>query len=182
MRISDCKQYCFILILIFIKILRYGGETDGNLGKLRYHKFLENSTSKKAHDPASLPPTEDAAKYHAFRVHLQVSQWKNLSTEVLDPTEWGWKCVGDNLRKIKCDAEPAPSELLKFVRCKCNPNKKNSCGGLTCTCKKHGLRCVTACGNCRGELCTNKEFEIDSSSYEEGDFQDKNIFDIFHTL
>ena len=149
---------------------------------MHYHKFPENSASKKAHDPVSLPPTEDTAKYHAFRVHLQVSQWKNLSTDVLDPAEWRWKCVGDNLRPIKCDAEPAPSELLKLVRCKCNPNNKNSCGILTCTCKKHGLRYVAACGGCRGELCTNKEFEIDSSSDEEDDFQDRNIFDILHTL
>ena len=41
---------------------------------------------------------------------------------------------------------------------------------------------MAACGGCRGELCTNKEFEIDSSSDEEDDFQDRNIFDILHTL
>ena len=100
-------------------------------------------------------------------MHLQVPQWKNLSTDVLDPKEWGWKCVGDNLHPIKCDAEPTTSELLKFVRCKCNSNNKISCGGLTCTCKKHGLRSVAACRGWREELYTNKEFKIDSSSDEE---------------
>ena len=44
--------------------------------------------SKKGVQPEKLPPTEDAAKYHAFRVHLQVMQWMGI--EICE-TEWGWK-------------------------------------------------------------------------------------------
>ena len=39
-----------------------------------------------------------------------------------------------------------------FVRCKC----KMECTSKKCSCLKHGLKCVTACGNCRGD-CTNSK-------------------------
>jgi len=55
------------------------------------------------------------------------------------------------------DLEPAPESLLKFVGCKCKLSATNPCDSNTCSCRKHGLKCVTACGDCRRESCRNAE-------------------------
>ena len=46
----------------------------------------------------------------------------------------------------------APDSLLNFTRCKC----KTECTSKKCSCRKHGLKCVTAYGDCRGN-CTNSK-------------------------
>ena len=53
------------------------------------------------------------------------------------------------------DLEAAPENLLKFVRCKCKLTSRNPCGTNLCSCHKNGLKCVAACGDCRGEGCNN---------------------------
>ena len=45
----------------------------------------------------------------------------------------------------------APVSLLKIVRCNCSGN----CGKNTCSCKRNGLQCTLACGQCKGITCTN---------------------------
>lgn len=141
-------------------ITMYNGRDGNNVTKLRYQTFMEHAVSCKAHDPASLPPSERSAIYHAHRVHYQVCQWKALSTSVLNPTEWGWVLQGGSLYPIKSDVPPAPEELLKFMRCNCKLSSKNTCGTLSCSCKKHGLKCVKSCGDCHGESCNNQTFDI----------------------
>jgi len=42
-------------------------------------------------DLASLPPTDDAAKFHLYRCYYQVQTW--LRNE-LEPTEWWWRRNG----------------------------------------------------------------------------------------
>ena len=93
----------------------FNGDDGGNLTKLRYKTFMSHAVSCKAHDPSLLPPSERSAIYHAYRVHYQVSQWKTLSTNTLNPTEWGWVLQGSSLFPIKTDVSPAPEELLKGV-------------------------------------------------------------------
>ena len=51
--------------------------------------------------------------------------------------------------------EPAPKELLNFVRCNRKTTPRNTCGINLCSCRKNGLTCVAACGDCRGESCNN---------------------------
>ena len=41
--------------------------------------------SKTASKPQSLPPAERAPYYNLLRVHLQVIQWKKLTTTNADP-------------------------------------------------------------------------------------------------
>ena len=55
------------------------------------------------------------------------------------------------------DIAAAPETLLKFVRCKCKLSPRNPCGTNVCSCRKNGLKRVTACGDCRGEDCKNAE-------------------------
>ena len=108
-------------------------------------------------EPEKLPPTERAAHYHGLRVHLQVIEWKILDeTSNLDPMEWGWKDDNGKLAPIPTDKEVGPPNLLNVIRCRCKTSSKNPCGTNICSCRKHGLKCMTACGGCRGEDCNNK--------------------------
>ena len=40
----------------------------------------------------------------------------------------------------------APEELLGFTTCNCN----GDCSNQRCSCKKNGVKCILACGNCKG--------------------------------
>ena len=105
--------------------------------------------------PGKLPPTEGAAMYHSMRVHLQIAVWKTFNTSIAEPTEWGWRKEDNFLTPITTDKPIAPEHLLKFIRCKCKKDTKNPCGSNRCSCKKYGLACVAACGDCRGQHCHN---------------------------
>ena len=131
--------------------------------------------------PESLPPTEHALMFHAYRVHLQVAQWKTLSLNCLNPLEWGWSLKDGTMTPVMTDLEPAPERLLRFIRCKCKISNKNVCAGNICSCVRRGLKCVSACSGCRGESCCNSivpaELPVDDD-YNESDF-DRNVFDLF---
>ena len=71
----------------------------------------------------------------------------------MSPLEWGWKKNDDKLMPLLTDLSPAPSELLKIIRCNCQTDFSST----RCTCKKHNVKCSVACGNCRGSGCTNSE-------------------------
>ena len=59
------------------------------------------------------------------------------------------------------DLNAAPDNILCFIRCNCSISKKHPCSTNTCSCKKHGIVCVSACGNCSGIDCENWENEVD---------------------
>jgi len=136
----------------------FGGKDDDSLNSLRYVKFIEMVSASKVVDPQKLPPTERAALFHSLRVHLQVMLWKTLTDELqFDPKQWGWRLDGAELNPIMTDLPAAPEALLKFVRCKCKLTSRNTCGTNACSCRKNGLKCVTACGDCRGLNCQNAD-------------------------
>jgi len=145
-------------------VILFGGKHGDDLNYLCYVKFLEMVSANKIVDPQKLPPTERAAHFHSLRVHLQVILWKRLTHQDLDfdPEQWGWKLDGTQLSPIMTDLAAGPESLLKFVRCKCKLSSRNPCGTNICSCRKNGLRCVTACGDCRGVNCNNAEdFTLD---------------------
>ena len=86
-------------------------------------------------DPASLPPTEIAASYHAFGVHslveiswLEVSRCKQVC--------WGIHMVPFcQLTTLG----PSPSSMLKYTHWYCEKKSKNTCVTMVCTCWKNGL-------------------------------------------
>ena len=54
----------------------YNGKNSDSLNMLRYKRYSEKvAASASQVDPKNLPPTSPAAKYHSFRVFLQVDQW-----------------------------------------------------------------------------------------------------------
>ena len=81
--------------------------------------------------------------------------------------EWGWTLTESGLGPTMTEMTPAPPELLKMIRCSC----ATDCGSARCTCRKHGMKCSTACGHCQGSSCSNAntvvEDEEDSDSDEE---------------
>ena len=118
-----------------------------------------------------LPPIERAASFHSQRVHLQVIIWKTLSNHHLDPKLWGWKEKGDKLTPKMTDPPAASGSLLKFIWCNCKSSSSKPCGTTICSCRKHGLKCVTASGDCHGEICRNINDASDNFNMDE-DFND----------
>jgi hypothetical protein len=102
----------------------------------------------------------------------------------IDPKKWGWELRDSSYEPIRTDLEAAPEHILKFVRCKCKLSTKNPCGTNTCTCKKNGLKCMAACGNCYGNQCNNREEIIanEQSSDDDNIDADDNIFNILENF
>lgn len=97
----------------------------------------------------TLPPSEGAAKEHAFRTYYQLQLW--LGNINLNPTQWGWKVVNNQLVPIESQDPPMPENLLKQISCGC----KTGCNTNLCTCRKHGLECSDLCANCSDAACSN---------------------------
>ena len=57
---------------------------------------------------------------------------------------------------------PQHQKSFKVIRCNCNTN----CRIQRCSCKKHGMNCSHACGNCKGSVCQNASL-FDVSDDEE---------------
>lgn len=83
------------------------------------------ATPRSQVQPERLPSTENAAKYHSYRVHLQVIQWKTLMDSDISQLTWGWRFENDAFVPISSTKQPAPSELLKVIHCNCKCSSKN---------------------------------------------------------
>ena len=130
-------------------IALYNGEENASLDELRYNVFCAKLVLAKFQiKPETLQPTSAAAKYHSMRVYWQVMIWKGRS---IDPNMWGWKITDVLMHPCLMDLPCAPEEMLKLICCKC----KTGCANMRGTCKKNGLSCTTACGECRGISCEN---------------------------
>ena len=136
----------------------YGGKSGQSLNSLRYIKYMDTvAKSKSSIRPEVLPPSERAAFFHCLRIFLQIMQWKILSPNQFNPADWGWKLEGSEFVPITTDMAPAPEDILNVVRCRCKSSSKRQCGVSTsCSCRKHGLKCVSACGECHGMECLNQ--------------------------
>ena len=66
-----------------------------------------------------------------------------------------WQRGRFGLKPLKTDMDVALESVLKFIRCKCKSQNPNQCGTNLCTCCKHGIHCVEACGGCHGVTCKN---------------------------
>ena len=128
----------------------YGGISGSDLNFTRASKFTEKVVASSSYiPPERLPPTSDAARFHSQRVYLQVQAWLGIS---LNPTEWGWSLhKSDRLRPRRMEKSAAPASLLKIIRCNCT----GKCDKNTCSCRKNGLLCTMACGQCKGITCRN---------------------------
>lgn len=136
--IATAGEQAFLII--------YNAKASDTLNSLRYKKFVEKVSCSSSHvAPQQLPPTSAAAKFHSFRVYLQICSWKNQINS-LTPENWGWKKEDDEFFPIPTDIPPAPEDLLKIIRCNCQLD----CSSRSCTCRKHEMKCSLACGHCKG--------------------------------
>ena len=134
-----------------------------SLPKTRYAAFSRQAASGKI-NPQALPPTEGAAKQHSLRAYCQLWDWISLESMHLDPLKYGWRLSEENKFEPIPSLEPiAPQELLESNHCNCHTN----CNNLGCSCKKNGLRCISACGICQGTSCQNSMVLVDFPETEE---------------
>ena len=143
----------------------YGGKAEENLNKLRHRKYHDKvCTRGRQLEPQNLPPTSAAAKYHSLRVFLQVKQWQGRDESMLIEN-WGWKLCNGQVVPIATDLPAAPERLLRMIRCNCTAD----CSTARCTCRKHGLHCSIAFGQCRGTGCTNNNLDLDPNNDSDDD-------------
>ena len=86
---------------------------------MRYSKYMEIAATKDEIKIELLPPSENAAQQHSYRVYLQVTDWKFLEEVHVNPLEWGWILRNELYHPVYTEQPAAPADLLKFVRCKC---------------------------------------------------------------
>ena len=110
-------------------------------------QLFEKSVIKSKFNLARLPPTQDAARYHAFRTYHQVQTWMGREK---NPLDWGWTTGRQGLTPIKTTINAAPDSLLQTISCQC----KKGCT-KACSCRKAGLHCSIICKNCSGQSCEN---------------------------
>lgn len=112
-----------------------------------------------------------------------MNDWRILQEASLDPENWGWTIRNGEYFPVYSKEPVAPEELLKFVRCKCKLETKKPCSS-NCSCRKNGLHCVVACGNCRGEGCTNEAPKLENDDEKDNDDMteayERNIFDVIN--
>ena len=143
----------------------FGGKPGIGLNALRYQRYFEKLASKTSHiEPQNLPPTAAAARFHSLRVYLQVKQWQGEDAG-MSMEDWGWKVTNDQVFPVATDLPPAPESLLQLIRCNCS----SDCRSMRCTCRKNGMQCSPACGQCKGSSCTNSSNTVD---YEGEDSED----------
>jgi len=159
-----------------VLVLLYGGNATDSLNYLRHSMYMHaTATNSRLPQPERLPPTENAARYHLYRVHLQSVQWKLLSTSCMSPLEWGWKLHNGSYIPIATDLAIAPPEILKVSCCKCSMGAKRPCGTRACVCVRYGLSCIAASKSCTGSSCENGR---DHDIGDEIETADADVYDV----
>jgi len=79
----------------------------------------------------------------------------------------GWTVEGDHLVPVTTDL---PSEILHVVKCGC----KTACSSGMCTCRKNGLKCMSAC-RCHGSECENADHHISPLELQCSDIDDEQF-------
>uniref|UniRef100_UPI00358E3900 uncharacterized protein n=1 Tax=Myxine glutinosa TaxID=7769 RepID=UPI00358E3900 len=130
--------------------LMFRGNPSKDLGDLRFDIFSKRAAAGSI-KPEKLPPTTEAAAQHSLRAYLQTRDWLLLQTPPLDVLDYGWKLGDQGYAPVPTTDPIAPDYLLKFVCCNC----EGECSTLRCCCKKQGVKCISACGNCHGNSCQN---------------------------
>jgi hypothetical protein len=148
-------------------VVMYNGKKNQSLNELRLSQYCEKvAKSLNRVEATSLPPTKAAAKFHSYRVYLQICQWKNPRC-TLKEESWGWMLTDSGYSPILTDLPPAPAELLKIIRCDCTTD----CSSARCSCCKNGMKCTLSCGHCQGSGCTNASALI----LEEEDLEEEDL-------
>ena len=140
----------------------FGGKPGLGLNALRYQRYFEKLASKMSHiepQPQNLPPIAAAARFNSQRVYLQVKQWHGEAAG-MSMEDWGWKVTIDQVFPVATDLPPALESLPQLIRCNCS----SDCSSMRCICRKNGMQCSPACGQCKGSSSTNSSNTVDYES------------------
>ncbi|KAK1890378.1 Chromosome-associated kinesin KIF4 [Dissostichus eleginoides] len=74
-----------------------------------------------------------------------------LQSMSLNPSDYGWTLGVHGYEPVPTLDPMAPEELLQFTSCNCN----GDCSNRRCSCKRNGVKCISACGVCKGISCKN---------------------------
>ena len=151
-------------------VLLFSGKQTDFLASLRHSVFKKKVVSASSFvAPARLPPTASATKFHSLRAYYQIMTWLGLESN-LDATDWGWKIEDNQFAPVMTAKNPAPDNLLKIVHCNCT----TACTTQRCTCRRYGLPCTSACGECQLESCENPNnvLLMDQDDTEDSDDDD----------
>ncbi|KAG1678682.1 hypothetical protein GQR58_013306 [Nymphon striatum] len=151
-------------------VLLFSGKQTDYLASLRHSVFKKKVVSASSFvAPARLPPTASATKFHSLRAYYQIMTWLGLESN-LDATDWGWKIEDNQFVPVTTAKNPAPDNLLKIVHCNCT----TACTTQRCTCRRYGLPCTSACGQCQLESCENPKnvLPMDQDDTEDSDDDD----------
>lgn len=121
-----------------------------DLHQTRYHMYSQHAKNGNI-KPELLPPTKGAVTQHALRAYLQNQDWLELKSMSRDPTLYGFKIGSRGYEPITSLDDWAPEDIKKLISCKC----KAQCDTKRCSCKKAGVKCISACGICKGVTCNN---------------------------
>ena len=77
--------------------------------------------------------------------------WMLLQSMSLDPSGYEWMVGIQGYEPVPTLEHMAPEELLEFTSCKC----RGHCSNRRCSCRKNDVKCISACGNCKGIMCKN---------------------------
>ncbi|GBL98677.1 hypothetical protein AVEN_19721-1 [Araneus ventricosus] len=148
----------------------YGGNprtSECDLNHLSYTLFIQSGTKARS-TLARLPPTVDAARFHALRSYLQIQKW--LGDEK-NPLEWGWVPTQFGLSPRKMERDAARKSLLKMISC----NRKKGCNNA-CGCQKAGLKSSSLCTYSLGKACENvSDMNLLEDSIEDEDDTSSSI-------
>ncbi|KAJ4933951.1 hypothetical protein JOQ06_006759, partial [Pogonophryne albipinna] len=120
------------------------------LGEIRHNMFSRKAAAGLI-KPETLPPTEGAAAQHSLRAYLQTQDCILLQSMSLNPSDYGWTLGVHGYEPVPTLDPMAPEELLQFTSCNCN----GDCSNRRCSCKRNGVKCISACGVCKRISCKN---------------------------
>ncbi len=122
--------------------------------------------------PEILPPTEGAAALFAYlpaNLGLDAVWNHGLGSQQL------WKDSRESrLWPVYNQLPMGPEELLEFTSCNC----RGDCSNRHC-CRKNEVKCISACGNCKGITCKNC-IDDKEEPEEDSDLDSWSVFDCFY--
>ena len=131
------------------------GRPSTPLSQIRYDLYSK-LVAKGKFLPQKLPPTDASATQHTLRAYLQYRDWAMLESQSLNPSLYGWVKSSQTFEPVGFEGEIAPAALLNFTACNCKTdNPDSACNSNRCSCRRMGLSCLAACGNCHGVNCQN---------------------------
>lgn len=99
----------------------YGGTVNDRVYHLWFSIYMHvTATSARLPRFERLTPTENEARYHVYRVYLQILHGKLLLAMDNSPEQWGLGLDEGKCISIVNKMDIAPSDIMKVVCCKCN--------------------------------------------------------------